>query len=105
MVTSIKENQISASRIPGKEDAPLSLERAIRIACEWIGKREFRSADVSAVGSEIKNIFIESLHSEEKELRQVFYYRITFETGFFDQAACVVLMDGTVLEPEPRKRK
>ena len=105
MVASITANQGPANLDPWEGRCSALIGRTIQIASKWICEKELPGTKDSAVGAEIKNILIDSIHSEAKELRHVFYYRIVFATGFFDEAACIVLMDGSVLEPEPQRQK
>lgn len=94
--------------IPGKEKAPVSLDQAVQIASKWIGKREFPGDDVSELGRMVNRIRIETFHvgyRAPEELDHVFFYIIEFEASRpFDYCSCVVLMDGTVLEPEAKSR-
>ena len=77
-----------------KEKVPLSLDRAIEIASKWIDSRESGKC-------QIEKITIKPIRSGEGRLSRIFYYQFDFyATRMFDFAACIVLMDGTVLEPE-----
>ncbi len=80
---------------PLHQKPPVSLTKAIQTASKWLAAREG--------GGErgVDEITICSLHSDEQQFWHFFYYRFIFNTRPFDQAACIVLMDGTVLEPEP----
>jgi hypothetical protein len=79
-----------------QKSPPLSLEKAVRIAEKWIKHTE------GGTEYEPTEITVRSLHPDENEFRYHYYYRITFPTRPFDEAVCVVLMDGSVLEPSRR---
>ena len=83
---------------PLKEKAPLSISRALQIATKWIVAREGGGKPVEA--PDVDAIVITSLHSYTRDFRYIFYYRIVFSIGAFDEMACIVFMDGTVLEPD-----
>jgi hypothetical protein len=83
---------------PHKGDAPLALKKALQIAIKWERGRDKARENVSA-GASIDSISILSLHHESGPLLNFFYYRIIFIPRQFDAEACIVLMDGSVLEP------
>jgi hypothetical protein len=85
---------------PWKQAPPLSLKDALSIASRWLKKW-----DGGSLGS-VDSILIGSLHADAGELANTFYYRIDVVPREFDQMSCIVLMDGTVLEPtktQPRR--
>lgn len=84
---------------PLHEKVPLPPDRAAKIAAEWIEKREGFKV------TEIEDIQIGTFHSDAKEFHHVFYYRFLYSPRQFDFASCIVLMDGTVVEPSPLKKR
>jgi hypothetical protein len=79
---------------------PLSLKRALGIAQKWIVKQE--GGGKGAATPEVDTLTIASLHDDVGPYRFVYYYKIIFRVRQFDFMTCVVLMDGTVLQPERR---
>ena len=81
------------------EEIPLALKDAIAISKKWIiakeGPGEF----------DIDTITIDSLHSDSKDYRYIYYYKIVYSVRAFDRGVCIVLMDGTVLEPDNPSEK
>jgi hypothetical protein len=77
-----------------REEIPLPLKNAITIATNWIIAKEGPGVPY------IDSIAIDSLNSNESEYRYVYYYKFVYSVRFFDQGVCVVLMDGTILEPD-----
>ena len=78
---------------PGAKPPPLSLEKAIQTARAWVVSHE------KATNHFVAHIEITTLDSGHEEFSHTFFYRFTFGVGPFDWTCCVVLMDGTVLEP------
>lgn len=82
---------------------PLAPDKAWQIAKRWLEKHD-RS------GSTLVRIqilpFIRDGESPELEKRfgKRFYYRIEVIPAVFDSMLVYVLMDGTVVEPQPRKQ-
>ena len=76
------------------EKIPLSLDSAMKIASKWVAAKE------SGV-CPLQSISIEPIGSPYGQGPRVFYYRFIFHAALlFDYTACIVLMDGTVMEPE-----
>jgi hypothetical protein len=86
---------------PGKSEVPLSLSRAVDIACKWIAKKESLHVEPSELGAKITRIVLEPIHSDAPNLRHLFYYQIEFSFRAFDYCSSVVLLDGSVVEPKP----
>jgi hypothetical protein len=87
---------------PEKEELPLSLEKALQTARKWA------CAMQETTGIWLQSVTILSIQPNQEEFRYVFYYRFIFGVDPFDRMACIVMMDGTVLEPEvdvPHKRR
>ena len=84
---------------PAHEEAPVSLSRAIALATNWVVSKEG-----PGIGY-IDEIHIASFHSTAKTFRYVYYYRIIFQARWADYMGCIVLMDGTVLEPEKKPQR
>ena len=84
---------------PFKAEPPLSVTNAVAIASNWVA----RQPRIWGPPSRVDTITLNSLHSNRAPFAGVFYYRIIFDTGTFDHRACIVLMDGSVLEPRTSK--
>ena len=78
---------------PTSPEPPLSLKKALRSAKKWIDSKG---------GGEIEEVVLRPLRpSDSSPYRYLFYYRITFGVApYLNHLTCIVLMDGTVLEPE-----
>ena len=71
----------------------LSLMNAIKIGKKWIASKGVGTGDVD-------EIVLRPVHPEEIRFRSCFYYRIKFSVApYANHLTCIVLMDGTVLEP------
>jgi hypothetical protein len=81
---------------PGSEEPPLALGKAVQVAKKWIISKG------SSTNAWVDNIVIRPIYSEEEKHRYTFYYNIWFGgVGHYGHhMRCIVLMDGTVLEPE-----
>jgi len=84
---------------PQKGEPPLSLGKAASIASEWASSKNH--------GGDIESIEVYPVNrSKSGKFTSVFFYAITLEVApYQNHISCVVLMDGTVLEPEPRPQK
>jgi hypothetical protein len=78
---------------PEKQPLPLSLEKALRTAKKWAAEQ----AGVPKIW--LQSVTIRSVQPNEERYQHVFYFKFLFGVDPFDRIACVVLMDGTVLEP------
>ena len=79
---------------PGRSaQPPLSLKKALKSAKKWIDSKG---------GGEIEEVVLRPVqHSDSSPYRQLFYYRIRFGVApYLNHLTCIILMDGTVLEPE-----
>ncbi len=81
---------------------PFSIPDAVRVASAWLGGQRAtnRSVFIWEPPNRVNKIEVRFLLSEDLGFRGVCYYVLFFETGNFDNRACIVLMDGRVLEPE-----
>jgi hypothetical protein len=101
------EWRLSSSQIrrPPKWDpliseAPLSVSNAVRIAYNYLTThKEIR---IWEPGLRVDSLTIDSLHSDKAPFQGFFYYRLIFRNGEFDSTACIILMDGSVLESRKR---
>jgi hypothetical protein len=80
----------------GKGNPPLSIEKALRIARRWITPQ---SGD-----GDVDHILLRPIGpSAESKYRYLYYYVVEFSVSpYGNYITCVVLMDGTVVEPELR---
>jgi len=80
---------------PEKKDPPLSVKKAIRIAKSWLVKKGLG-------GGQIELILLRPVNrTDDGPYRSTFFYVIEFGVApYGNHVTCVVLMDGTVLEPE-----
>ena len=82
-----------------KEPPPISLEKAIQISKKWVAKKDGIDPQYEDnVG--LVSAGVQSLYRGEEKYRDVFYYKIILDTRPFETMACIVLMDGTVLQPK-----
>lgn len=81
---------------PIKEGPPISVGKAMKLATKWMMKRE----RLTGPYFDVERIVLFRIGPESSAYRDVFCYIITFGVGSFDHQSCVVLMDGTVLEPK-----
>jgi hypothetical protein len=100
----ISEQQIDRSPRwdPLKGDVPpLSVPGAVKIASAWLERQRSTNQVLVIWGppKQVEAIKIKFLPSTDPRWHGVSWYIIMFETGQFDHRACVVLMDGSVLEP------
>jgi hypothetical protein len=79
----------------GTTNIPVSPDKAWQIALDSFAKRGEGGGDLLRM-----QILPFNLSGESKTLRKKFYYRIEYVPGAFDSMFVVVLMDGTVLEPQ-----
>ena len=84
---------------PQKGEPPLSLGKAASIASEWASSKNH--------GGDIESIEVYPVNrSKSGKFTSVFFYASTLEVApYLNHISCVVLMDGTVLEPDPRPQK
>jgi len=84
---------------PRKGEPPLSLGKAASMASEWASSKNH--------GGDIESIEVHRVNgSSSGKFPSVFFYAITFEVApYLNHISCVVLMDGSVLEPEPHPEK
>jgi len=81
---------------PQREDVPVSPRAAVAAARKWLAERKYGIEDIIVV--QLKNF-----DPSETPLKYCWYYVIQFRTDLLDSMACVVLMDGSVLEPHEIK--
>ncbi|MEI7940213.1 MAG: hypothetical protein WCK27_26310 [Verrucomicrobiota bacterium] len=86
-------------RVPlwrGKGNPPLSIEKALRIARKWITPQ--------SGNGDVHHILLRAVEpGGESKYRYVYYYVMEFSVSpYGNYITCVVLMDGTVVEPELR---
>jgi hypothetical protein len=82
-------------RWQGQGDPPVRIKKALRVARQWIAKK---SGD-----GDVDHILLRPINpdSAEAKFRLVYYYTIKFcVSPYGNHITCVVLMDGTVLEPK-----
>jgi len=79
---------------PNKGGPPLSLTKAIKIADKWITSKGSRG--------DVESILLRPVTRNDADpYRFTFYYMIEFGVApYGNHLTCIVLMDGTVLEPE-----
>jgi hypothetical protein len=78
----------------GNGNPPLSVKRALKIARKWIAPR---SGD-----GDVHHILLRAINADalEARYRYSFYYAIEFCVNpYGNHITCIVLMDGSVLEP------
>jgi hypothetical protein len=79
-------------------EPPLSVKKALKAARKWILTR-------GVGGGDVEEIVLRPVHPDEAPFSSVFYYRIRFGVApFGNHLICIVLMDGSVLEPESHDR-
>jgi hypothetical protein len=84
---------------PQEGEPPLSLGKAAAIASKWVSSKN-HPGDVESI--EVRPVN----RSESGKFTRVFFYAFTFSVApYGNHKSCVVLMDGTVLEPEPHQQK
>jgi hypothetical protein len=80
--------------LPDKPEPPVSQTKALKIARKWITSQ-------GGWGGDVEYILLSSVNPDEPSFRSVFYYRIRFGfPPYKNHVTCIILMDGTVLEPE-----
>jgi hypothetical protein len=90
-------SRTQAARLPKWHAAdtkpPLSLNKALRSAKKWIDAKG---------GGVIEEVVLRPVDpSDSTPYGHLFYYRISFGVApYGNHLTCIVLMDGTVLEPE-----
>jgi hypothetical protein len=77
---------------------PISPEKAVQIANDWI--KTNRNLNFQP---EVASIVLRPIHPEKEEWKYCYIYIINFSTGIFHSTDCIVLMDGSILEPRPAK--
>lgn len=84
---------------PDKGNPPISQTKALRIARAWL-----KSKGVSGTYT-IDSIMLRNDCAGQDEYGFDFHYRIVFGNvnAYLNHMTCIVLMDGTVLEPEIAK--
>jgi|SRR5581483_8780568 len=93
---SAKQFQTLPKWNPLKRRPPLSLRRAVKIGARWVQHQVHRNAEPI-----VNTIALESVPFDDARGDNVFVYKILFYAAPFDFRGCVVLMDGSVLEPHP----
>jgi hypothetical protein len=80
---------------PGKTDPPIALGKIVQLAKEWVVSKG------SKPDPKLINIEIRCLNSSGGEYSNVYFYNLRFgDVGYFGHyIRCIVLMDGTVVEP------
>ena len=81
---------------PEKSEPPISQMKALKIARKWLDSR-------GVTGTyDVDYILLHAVRPGVGERRFDFYYRIVFGNvnAYLNHMTCIVLMDGTVLEPE-----
>jgi hypothetical protein len=81
---------------PEKSAPPISQTKALKIARNWLA-----SKGVSGT-YDVDYILLKAVGTGIDERRFNFYYRIGFGNinAYLNHMTCIVLMDGTILEPE-----
>ncbi len=79
---------------PDKQALPLTLENALKMASEWVTKKRGGGTP------QLESVTVKSINPDEKEFASTFYYVFIFGVSTFDRMGCIVLMDGTILEPD-----
>jgi hypothetical protein len=81
---------------PEKSEPPISQMKALKIARKWLASRGVTGA------YDVDYILLHAVRPDADEHRFDFYYRIVFGNvnAYLNHMTCIVLMDGTVLEPE-----
>jgi len=79
---------------PFREKVPFSLEQAAATAKEWVNSHKHFEL------SDIDEIDLVPFHSTDPTFHNIWYYRVFYSSNFFEQSTCIILMDGTVLNPK-----
>jgi hypothetical protein len=81
---------------PEKAEPPVSQMKALKIAMKWL-----TSKGVSG-SYNVDYILLRAVRPDDNRYRFDFHYRIVFGNvnAYLNHMTCIVLMDGTVLEPE-----
>jgi hypothetical protein len=79
---------------PASERVPLALNDALKTARNWAIEQEGHGELF------LSNVLLRSIDPGDGTLNRLFYYRFTFEILPFDRVVCIVLPDGTVLNPD-----
>jgi len=86
-----------AARLPkwhsGGAQPPLSLNKALKSAKKWIDSKG---------GGSVEEVVLRPVgRNDSSPYRNLFYYRFTFGVApYLNHLSCIILMDGTTLEPE-----
>lgn len=75
-------------------DPPLSVGAAVKIARLWVIKNG------APKDTRLQRVFLKPIDWEGTLFPNEYYYIITFEAGLLDSIDCVVLVDGSVVEPK-----
>jgi hypothetical protein len=81
---------------PEKSEPPISQTKALKIARNWLA---FKGVSGTY---DVDYILLRTVGTGVDERRFNFYYRIGFGNvnAYLNHMTCMVLMDGTILEPE-----
>jgi hypothetical protein len=78
-----------------RNEPPLSLRTALTSAKKWIAKKGVGGGDVESI------VLRPATSNDSSPFRHSFYYIIRFGIApYGNHATCVVLMDGTIVEPQ-----
>jgi hypothetical protein len=88
----LEQNLKNTPRWDGVDPIPIDPAKAVSIAKRWFKKRNLDPAV-------IRKIEIRRLITDNSDLSQCWYYLVDATVDPFDSMACLVLMDGSVLEP------
>lgn len=93
---SIPESRISKSPRwnSTQEQVPLSVRDALANSCSWVKRKTEGGA------CDLEEICIRPFAYESNAFRGIYYYKIMYGVRPFDNLPCIVLMDGSVVEPK-----
>lgn len=94
---SLDKNKTMPKWNPLKEQLPFPAEKAVKMASDWIKKTEKLNFE-----PELWSIILRPIQPNEKEFKYSYFYVLKFGTGLFQTSLCVILMDGTILEPRSK---
>ena len=93
---SIPESRISKTPRwnPTHEQVPLSVRDALAISCSWVKRKTEGGA------CDLEEICIRPFAYESNAFTGIYYYKIMYGVRSFDNLPCILLMDGSVVEPK-----
>lgn len=84
--------------VPGTQEIQLTPGKVFKLATDWFRKNGYAGANILSLTIRLPDL-------KNRDFAGTCFYVVEASTGPLDGMACVILLDGSIVEPQEKKNK